>query len=224
MEKLKKDIYAIINLIDNDNIFLGIPNENAIRGHMKVGWQEQPNIPYFSKIKFKSNKKIKNEFIKVKRLNPQDNDKLKQFSEKYDFSILKNNEFINWRYTDRPYTTYEIYKLKTNGSFLGYIILKYYVERESVAGATNKLHIVDYGYNSTKDFLKILKFIETKANDLKVDILDFWCYNKEEQKILLKEGFNKDIKSSRLITYSNADLSYGSKDNWKIVLGDNDVY
>tara|TARA_Y100000592_G_C5456896_1_gene311855 strand:- start:1072 stop:1986 length:915 start_codon:yes stop_codon:yes gene_type:complete len=203
--------YAISN-VSKDSILIGIPNSNAIKGHYKVGWQEMPNINFYTKTSFKN---YNHNFTPIDKFYKKDNEKINNFLSKYNFSLKKNSNYLNWRYSTRPYIKYKIYK---SNPFTSYVVLKHFIEE-------NKLHIVDYGYDTDNDFINIIKFSESLAFKLKVNILNLWNINTKEQKTLLKYSFFKDSNFNKFILYNN-NIKFNNEnlDNWCINLGDNDVY
>ena len=201
--------YAI-SCTSKESILIGVPNENAIRGHLKVGWEEYPKIPFYFKNKFsiyQTNNVIKMDIFSFNEY------EIKEFNKSYDFCVIKDSEFLNWRYVDRPNMEYMYYKLIDNS---GFIVLKQY---------ENKLHIIDYGFVNEDNFIELLKFTENKAQELNSEIIEFWCYSSKDQNILNQLGFNKSNQlNNRLILLSTPPLEFNSNSNWKVVLGDNDVY
>jgi GNAT superfamily N-acetyltransferase len=203
--------YALSNM-PKDSIFLGVPNEKAIRGHLKVGWREYPNIPFYIKRNFNHQSEVNKDVVKIDKFDFS-NDDINKFNNSYDFCLYKDSKCLNWRYVDRPDMEYMCYKLLDNS---GFIVLKHY---------NTKLHIMDYGFANKKSFVKLVKFTENKALELNCDIIEFWCYSRTDQDVLNQLGFGKsDQLHNRLILSANPLIDLNLNNNWKIVLGDNDVY
>lgn len=201
--------YAISDT-SKDSILIGVPNENAIRGHLKVGWEEYPNIPFYTKTDFNSYSISNITQIDSFSFNKFE---VEQFYKPYNFCIIKDSEFLNWRYINRPNIEYMCYKLIDNS---GFIVLKQY---------ENKLHIIDYGFINGDSFIKLLKFTENKAQELNSKIIEFWCYSNKDQNTLHQLGFNKSNQlDNKLILLSTPPIEFNLNSNWKIVLGDNDVF
>jgi len=212
--KLGKHIME--NIRTKDVILMGIPNDNAIPGHRKVGWQELNNIPFFEITDVKVKYELKNEYTFVDKFSNEDDIKIKQFLSKYDFYIDKDSNYLNWRFIDRPNINYLIFK---SSPFNNFIVLKHFKYKDE-----NKLHIVDFGYNQIEDFIDIIKLSINKGYELGVDIINIWCYNKQEQEILTTLKFNKSELSSRFILHSDIDFLKADTSKWHVTLGDNDVF
>lgn len=201
--------YAISST-SSESILIGVPNENAIRGHMKVGWTEYSKIPFYIKNEFESYTTKDVEKIQSFSFNEK---QIAKFNKSYDFCVVKDSDFLNWRYIDRPNIKYDCYKLSDDS---GFIVLKRYEE---------KLHILDYGFTNVKSFTKLLKFTENRAKELNSEIIEFWCYSTRDQSVLHSRGFKQsEALDNRLIMLASPEIIISSTDNFKIVLGDNDVF
>lgn len=207
--------YIMNNIRTNNVTLLGIPNDNAIAGHRKVGWQELPNIPFFEISSLSANSEIKSKFIEVDKFLENDNLQLQKFASKYNFYIEKDSQYLNWRFINRPNVKYLIFK---SLSFSSYVILKHFKH-----DSQNKFHIVDFGYENESDFIDLIQLAVTLAYEQKAKFLNLWCYNKLEQDILKQNGFYEN-GFNRLILHSNINFLQSNINNWHITLGDNDVY
>lgn len=207
--------YSIDSVSGENVILLGIPNENAIRGHLKVGWQEMENIPFYEKTNFVFQSKKHCVFKQIFSFDVTDDEKLISFMQKYKFYVKKDHRFLNWRFQKNPRHEYKIFKSEP---FTSYVVLKMYQDN------LNKIHIVDYGYEDTDDFINILNFTSTLCASLNVDILNVWCLHLEEQKFLLENNFVESNFSNRLILHSSINFLEQDTNNWHITLADNDVY
>ena len=207
--------YVMNNVRTKDVTLLGIPNDHAIAGHRKVGWQELPNIPFFEITNLSITDKIKNKFILVDKFSKADDIKLKQFSLKYDFYIEKDSQYLNWRFNERPNVEYQIFK---STPFNGYVVLKHFKH-----DTQNKLHIVDFGYTNDEDFVDLIQLAISIAAEQKASLVNLWCCNTSEQNMLKDYGFYEN-GFNRLILHSDVNFLNDNIDNWHITLGDNDVY
>ena len=194
-------------------IQVGIPNDNAIAGHMKVGWQRLPNLSFFQNDTL-NGYKTDIKFHKVKSFDKSFDSLLDKFNQKYDFYFKKNSDFLNWRYVNHPYNNYECWVSEDNSS---YFIAKLF---------ENKLHIIDYGYDNDKDFDDLLKMSQNIGIIHDVKLINLWKFDSSnsEDKIFARNNFKKDVDYNRLIIYSDIDFTKSNLKNWHIVLGDNDVY
>jgi hypothetical protein len=195
-------------------IQVGIPNDNAIAGHMKVGWQRLPNLSFFQNNTTPYENKTDIKFHKVKSFVKGFDSLLDKFNEKYDFYFKKNSDFLNWRYVNHPYNNYDCW-ISSNES--SYAVTKIF---------ENKLHIVDYGYDTDKDFDDLLKMVQNIGIMHDVKLINLWKFDSPspEDEIFARNNFEKDVNYNRLILYSDIDFTTSDLKNCHIVLGDNDVY
>jgi hypothetical protein len=207
---------------DSNSIVVGIPNENAIRGHLKIGWRELENIPFYEReVPDKSlnmNHEYENSIQEVNNFDKFDDKFIKDCNSGYRFHNDKDSGYLKWRFLDRPGVKYQIYKIENKGYF---ITKRYKSETE------NKLHVVEYAIkNNDQDvFAEMVTYCSDLAVKYKVDILNFWETNKKSQDTLLNNGFNKSDSSNRMILYGNLEPEdILGLSNWHICLGDNDVY
>lgn len=205
--------YGIDSVMKENVILFGIPNENAIYSHRKVGWQEMENIPFYEKTSF--NRLEHSPFKPVLYFSEEDNETLLSFMKKYKFYVKKDHSFLNWRFVKNPKWKYYIFK---SDPFNSYVVLKVYQDD------LQKVHVVDYGYEDDNDFLNILNFVNNFCYELDVDVLNLWCLNSKECDLMLENGFVKSNFSNRLILHSNINFLDHSMDNWHITLADNDVF
>tara|TARA_Y100000310_G_scaffold336935_1_gene422753 strand:+ start:883 stop:1815 length:933 start_codon:yes stop_codon:yes gene_type:complete len=195
-------------------IIIGIPNENAIRGHLKVGWQELENIPFYEKTLLAQRKEAAEKMSKVEQFTPEHDEMIRAVHERYDFYIEKDHKYLNWRFNQRPGEEYEFFMLKDG---TGYVITKKYHKEE-------KLHIVDYGC-TPRSFSDILNFVEDKAFREDFSKINFWMTSAEDSVTCRIHGFNRSEDENRFILHSRQfDFSKEKMHNYHIVLGDNDVY
>jgi GNAT superfamily N-acetyltransferase len=202
-------------------IALGIPNANALPGHVRVGWTVLEPIQFLEFVGQYPvcEKKKKNNVIELGVDNADSFlDKIGRFSENISktrtFSIVKTSEYFQWRYLERPNTNYKIFMALAQEEAIGYIVYKYYAP-------DNRLHIID---------------IEAKDNSVVVDLLQYSnCFpsysllnvwgSSQYFEALLAEGFQISSENSNLIAiypYRKDTVLLG--DTVNIVLGDNDVF
>ena len=198
-------------------ITFGIPNINAIRGHMKVGWQRLPNLAFYEKSGFEK-KDIDFEYRIINEFDNSFDEKLDSFHKKYNFYFKKTHKFLNWRYVNHPYNNYTCFVLGDDiSSFTGYAVVNLYEK---------KLHILDYAYDTNKDLNKLLHIIENHAISQPANLINLWKLdvpNKEDLVFETNDYFKTTDDYNRLILHSDIDFPNDISD-WHVVLGDNDVY
>ncbi|WP_338791418.1 GNAT family N-acetyltransferase [Bernardetia sp. MNP-M8] len=204
-----------------NKIVIGIPNENAIRGHLKVGWNQLDNL-YFLNINpsLCEDKPLESGIKELTNYKQLEN--ISSFFEKYNYSIVRNKEFIKWRFLERPNKSYKIFILEEYEKVEGYIVLKKFLDEEQ---SILKTHIVDFGYNQIHHLKKLLNTSIYYSKQEKSHLLNMWHLTEEstEYNCIVSIGFRKTENFNYFINYSDQ-INYDNIHNWHITLGDNDVY
>ncbi|MGA1870288.1 MAG: GNAT family N-acetyltransferase [bacterium] len=139
----------------------------------------------------------------------------------YKVIVIRNADFLNWRYSARPDITYYSFGAYDNGRLVGYCVLKLYQEEAILRG-----HFIDLFTRQDKEdyalFLveKGLEFFKTR----KVHEVNLWMQGSLFlRKILQGYGFQK-VSSRPMICRFNLDQErYKSllcEDNWYFTMGD----
>lgn len=214
--------YAIENEINSGcKWILGIPNKNAIRGHLKVGWQQLTSIPFYEH-SINNNSKL---FF------PPEVQEIRSFTSEhqvhilpsgYDFHVKKDASFLNWRTFKRPYKQYRAFGIKgENDQIDGYIILKNF-SREDGLKVT---HIVDFSFKRQKNLEDLIIYAIAYAQQSKSIKLNIWGRSSDLNLSALKKfGFSPVKEENMLIVYSEDFREIESTQNWHLTLIDNDVY
>ncbi len=134
----------------------------------------------------------KNREISIERITRFDDriDTLwRSIKDDYKIAVIRNKEYLNWRYIDRPDAKYNIYLVKDTHTILGYAVTRTQTDRGLKFG-----HIVDFCFDlKRKDAFSLLIFsvISDFANINKVDLIT--CYIQPNhpfyKKVLKKYGF-----------------------------------
>ena len=95
MEK-KKDI---------DMYFL-VPNRNIFRSHLKAGLKVFSNLDFIGKFSFE---RKEHNCIKITSFNSDFDKFYQRITQKSNFIVNKDSNYLNWRYVQRPDRDYQIY-------------------------------------------------------------------------------------------------------------------
>jgi len=218
--------YALNDISNKGYTFaLGFPNEKAIKAHLRSGWKQEHALPFYE-FEIKTLSTAGGSDFRFKWLSKYESDAFRDIFQlmrrqydKYSFSLLKDSDFIDWRFEQNPRWDFDICCIYKNNTLEGFFVSKYFLERRRV-------HIVDYFFN-TKDVVlaslpKIYnKYIVEKGVD--VDYVDAWCAA-GDQYIFEQAGFLKSVDFSYVIfkDLSENNLSVGGSPH--LVLADNDVF
>lgn len=193
---------------------LGVPNANAIKGHLKIGWTVFSNLTFYKK---HINAKTNFEGEQIFEFTDDHGAFATKISMNNNFSVLKNSDFLNWRYFERPDKEYIIYEIRSNGVLSGFIVLKYFD-----ANNYKKLHILDIYAVNDVFYMKLIDIATSLASDC--DELNCWQIDNSQQiKPFLQAGFVSFPEKNILIMFNNK-VEDPIEDKWLFTLGDNDVY
>ncbi len=153
------------------------------------------------------------------------NDFWKKISNDYEIMVIRNKEYLNWRYVDVPNVEYTIYLAEERGEICGYIVLGC-AEQDQLSG-----HIMDIigPLNRPEIIHSLLSEAIKYFKEKKVDAI--FCKmiaDKIFYKIFRKNGFvpTRFITKSRFIVRINSpeisEAYLKNKENWFIQLGDSD--
>ncbi|HVQ01212.1 MAG TPA: GNAT family N-acetyltransferase [Candidatus Thermoplasmatota archaeon] len=197
-------------------ITVGMPNQKAYPGHMKVGWDIMCKLPFLVKKHCKTQKHGCHEITKFDESFDPFYEKI---SKKFSFIILKNHDFMNWRVVERPYMQYIKIVYDKGDDLQGYMILKHFDDQ-----GYKKTHILDIHAENDDVLHELLAAAESYAS--KSDELNMWTnIHNPYQQYFLEQGFVEREGTDLLIIHYN----YGEKTpaqpgNWWFCLADNDVY
>jgi hypothetical protein len=221
--------FALEVVKSDAELAIGIPNEKALPGHKRVGWNMCQQI-LFSEIKLSNTQYIninnrigENRNIELKDLESISNLWM-EVNKNSNFAIVKDKKYLKWRYFDRPKISREYYRkiIYNNEDIRGYLIISHYYP-------INKMHIIDICAKSEEDFLKLINLSIELAIKCKAECVNIW--NSPAISLLLsKVGFTVTNEFSRLIikplTISENKNQFFIQNiaNHALVLGDNDVF
>lgn len=152
------------------------------------------------------------------------NDLWNTVSKGYAILVVRNAEYLNWRYMKNPSGNYEVFLAEKNDTIRGYVILTTKMTRYEKAGC-----IADIFAESKSTTQSLIRTAIEYFNDKKVDFILGWtmkaslCYS-----ILRENGFvhNYFPKWMRLIARVNLskllELYKSAQKNWYVTMGDSD--
>lgn len=199
-------------------ISLGVPNKNALRGHLKVGWEIVCDLDFIVNY---NNKPEEFKATKIDRFSENFDLLLSTIINRMKFAVFKDHSFLNWRYFDRPDKEYHVYAYQNENTALGLIVLKYFEEN-----GYRKAHILDIYAINEHVFNDLLNAAKSFTFIRNCDELNCWqIRNSAYAPWFYKRGFELSANKHILIVKNNFGAKNGlvSRD-WWFMLGDNDVY
>lgn len=125
----------------------GFPNTNSHYGFVdKLNWNDISYVPMLSLMINKKAAPSKRSIIEIRDFNELPNlpEKKKKINPKY-CGILRNKEYLNWRFFQNPLNTYKAFTLSSEKD--SYLIYKEYKGSDE----TLQIDIVDYSWENTKE-------------------------------------------------------------------------
>ena len=156
-------------------------------------------------------------------------DKLwKKVSKQFLLIVVRNAEYLNWRYVRKPHSKYTILTVKKNRRIEGFVVLS-----TEIHGSLKlkKGFIVDVFAKSEKAIHSLLQLALSYFVKENVDLATCWMMkNHVPYNCLLERGFiNDSLSSQKLICRINTDdnefkkLYHRVEKEWFFTMGDSDI-
>lgn len=198
------------------SVSLGMPNQKAYPGHMKVGWDVICKLPFLVKYDCQPRQ---HQCRQVEALDERFDDFFTRIAERFTFIVLKDHQFINWRVVDRPDKQYVKFVYEEGSILKGYVVLKHFDGQ-----GYRKSHILDIQAETDDALHELIAASESFAQGR--DELNMWTNpHNPYHRSFLEQGFVDRESQDLLIIHFN----YGEKESleegaWWFCLADNDVY
>jgi hypothetical protein len=146
----------------------------------------------------------------------------------YEIIVVRDKEYLNWRYVDIPDVDYAIYVAEREGQILGYTVLRCQEQMGLVSGRIFEL-VVPLGHDEVAKslILKAIEFFKEAKADL---VLYRMIADKTVGKIFRKSGFislwfigNKLRFVARTNTPRISESFLRERSHWFIQTGDSDA-
>lgn len=210
----------------NQDVFWGFPNEKSFPYFEKYGfeiphsyifWAHEGNI-----CESKQNSKyvIEEEF----NFSFLTNELLLSLYENAGnyLNIVKDKNYLTWRYIDKKDTKYEIYTLIENEAIIGYFVLKKYINADN----QTSLHICELKIKADKQtaIAFCLAFCIEKKVSYEAKILNTFLIFPDMQAILENLGFVKQETGRKIIFWKGLCENEAIQHKIYFSLGDNDIF
>lgn len=197
-------------------VTVGMPNLKALPGHMKVGWWVQCMLPFLVK---RGPRNVPHDCGQVDRFSPDVDALIGEIRGRFDFLILKDHRYLNWRTADRPDREYALFEARTSGRLDGFMVLKHFDEGDQL-----RSHILELHGRTENDVRRLAAAAEDFAAGR--DELNLWTNPNDPYGGTLRGcGFEVEERNDRLIMHANSgEAEMPGPGGWSFVLADNDVY
>ena len=173
---------------------------------------------------FRSKRKplIKNvKIIEITRFDDRINDFWKNISRHFNIIVVRNKEYLNWRYFQRPNSKFKVLLAEDDDKILGYIVFSSKDEKGFIIDLLvypNKLNVIQSLVSTAVEQLR-----EEKVHQITCQMLK----NNPNYKVLRANGFvpipSKYPLRVSIFSPSNAPTEFlKNPNNWYLTLGDRD--
>lgn len=108
--------------LKHDGVFFGFPNKNSKGGFDRIGWRETQTVATFARvIPFARPPRSDDDVVEFDPANDAFNARVASCSHT---SLVRNADYIRWRYLQHPSHPYTIYFHRVSGGSDGYVVLR----------------------------------------------------------------------------------------------------
>ena len=205
-----------------DQISITFPfmHRYSMKGMLKTGWMICTDVHFFVLLRIPL--PVHHAAFRVNKFPPGAEALIKQYYEGVRFGIVKEVDFMNWRITERPDQSYEIYLHGRELDPDGLIVLKHFM-----GGRERKTHIMEIIACKKEVTEDLLRTAENRAAEEGSVTLNLWCSQGDVMRNALERyGFVRTEEKNILLVQKH------QKDDEKVEMGeqihfslaDNDVY
>jgi hypothetical protein len=206
----------------------GFPNKRSYLLHKRyMGYTDLIEFDEWKIGKDTIDKKINDykelsDFRKIREFDEKADNLWELCRSKYKVIVVRNKDYLNWRYIKRPDREYYSFGLYDGNQLKGYTVLKLYQTDKFLRG-----HILDIfaDYDDRDTFSKLVEGSLGFFRDQKVDEITCWIWgNKLIEGLLAQNGFFQRGVKIPLVIRNNTGFQYGEdiKNNncWYFTMGD----
>lgn len=199
----------------------GVPNDLAIRGHLKVGWEIVNELKFYENLPISDLHQKINSKVEINKIHNFNDFDFFGISQKYSLAFGRSAKWMDWR-LNKPFSNYMNLSIDEPGA-KAFIVLKKYTDQKT---QQKKLHIVDFGYETLESFGNLIKYTQNLASSEGFNLINIWQYNfnADEVALLVSLGFKETNVVNPIIIHKLGNNIELPATNWHITLFDNDVY
>jgi len=208
-------------LIDSERrsgskLLLGVPNRYIFRSHLRCDLRVLDNLDIIGKFNFSDRP---GDCREIFRFDDSYQYLQRRMKEKTNMYIVKDPDYLNWRYFMRPDKKYRCFAYYEGDTPIGWIVIGEYDEK-----GYKKTHIIDINATSIDIFKKLIRAAENLAHGRH----ELNCWNSAYstyRRWFLESGFIPTTEKNVLIGKGlDLDTEHIKKEDWWFCFGDNDVY
>ena len=221
-KKLSKSLYEDLDDKYACKAVWGFPNNNSHYGFVKrLGWS---NLAIIHTLGIDAKKILSKDLIfKAKKIQRFDTSLSNFIHEKINSPVYvkRDKTYLNWRFIDKPNTSYHSYEFNSN-SGKAILIIKFY----PVGNDSYDLNIVDCYMDDFDDIQDYLIFIIEKSKK-SINRITLWKNLFDRHHLNLEKiGFVPVLPQTYISTRSHQSMpkSFSDFKNWHISMSDSDVF
>lgn len=222
---LSLGLYQEIEIERGVNLTWGFPNNNSHYGFIKsLGWKDIGLLSVLACPIANWNKTNQLEANVIQHFDISHSALLESGNSNLSISLLKSQEYLNWRYFNKPSVNYSSIEIRQNNDLVGFIVTKIYpINAEKTVWDLNIMELVSK--EASLYATLISSSIEQYSENL--NRITLWKnIHSDEYRHFELLGFTP----SQPLTYMSARINEkylhlaGDLRNWNYSLGDSDVY
>ena len=191
-------------------------NTGSVKCHYNSNWSDLDRIHFYSEDKTNFSIKFIDNVKEIKNTAIID---FNSFNKEKRFYFNKSNDWLTWRFVNRPYKKYTIIGNYESDNYIsGYVVLGFYRSKNNIT----RCQIIDYGIQNANILKNLLIKAENIAVESNVDILDLIISDhSDDLTVFLNKQFKKSEEFYYLLVFPNHKSSKTKYIN--ALLGDFDV-
>ena len=120
----EKCIAALMRTLGPDEVFFGFPNPDTVRRIDTMGWKSKGIVTTWIKpVMFSGKRKLEN-IKKITEFAEEQDDMAESLIEEDRVMLLRDRDYLNWRYAHHPAYDYVSFVFRKNGKILGFAVVR----------------------------------------------------------------------------------------------------
>ena len=212
--------------VEGVKFMYGYPNTNSYPIHIKMDWKGHGLIDTWEKDLELTNWTPSPDFETIEIFDERVDKLWKDAKSTIKIGIVRNKDYLNWRYIDNPSAKYHKTILTKNGKIVGMLVLKTYHEENEITG-----HIIDALAINNEIFQQLVDYAIGYFSSRKVKKISCWFNEKHP---FIETITNRDFKINQMARTCFAIKAINNiegisefvenKDNWYMMMGDCDIF
>jgi len=105
-------------------IFFGFPNQNSMRGFVKIGWIDKGIVTTWVNPIARWTGRHSDRVIQIERFDARQDELAHRLRADEYATLSRNADFLNWRYADHPQVAYSLFVLRQHDRQSGFAVVR----------------------------------------------------------------------------------------------------